>query len=665
MDNDENAKIIFRDHNIFKGNSDTVESTNFKIYNNKELRKEVSAHNIIQWPDEKEFNNSDIAKHVTEDQIHAAPTVDQFVFQFPAIDKAHKLNNEINASQSSPIPAIDNNNFNNNSTNNTVLYNDKVTFALYYKEKLSENVCTYMKKSDCYQNKGALNVDMKDEKKYTLNRQLICCILPIKNNENVVQSNKVSFPEVTKNLRRFKRSKSTALGKGNILLFHNYSNKKQKTKQPAMTTDEDYEYEDPYVNIKNHKSPHNRKQESMTKHDNSDEYPDDYAVEIPAPGLTGLYSDIHEIKDNPYNVQHIATPDYEDEDRTDSLGYATVNPRIGYNKKRKSPYNKPLKLTTNSDEIYDIDSQTISYHSEPNFNVLQDFKLPNLTRKKVIKTTRSTTTESFSNDHIEDVNKNEESDNIAALTVNTNNVCDHRQIFKDCGRTFNPITMQNKEMGDTEKASHPWLAILVPTHKENKLICYASLIHPRAAITAGDCVHRTAPGEITLIAALWNLSERSRSGKRVVIPLLHPQYKSDDLNNNLALVHWKKPLKLGATVIPICLASPKFDDECMFVGWGGFDQPIRTQSRWQRATIQNCKDHSSLAGIPIPINAFCASVETRSTVTGIGGSLVCKTDGHLSAVGVAVSRDSTLILLPMYNWLTSPHIGTFIGFPDK
>lgn len=149
----------------------------------------------------------------------------------------------------------------------------------------------------------------------------------MKTNENVLQ--KIYFPEDTVHSRRFKRSKSTALGKGNILLFHNYAHKKQKTKPTLEKTDDDYEYEDPYVNIKNHKSSNNRKQESITKHHNSDEYHDDYAVEIPAPGLTGLYSDMHENKNNPYNVQHIATPDYEDEDSTDLLGYATVDPRIG------------------------------------------------------------------------------------------------------------------------------------------------------------------------------------------------------------------------------------------------------------------------------------------------------------------------------------------------
>lgn len=161
-DNDENAKIVFRDNNFFDGNLDTVEDTGVKKYNNVESRTEVSAHNNIRWPNEEEFNTRNIVQHVTDDQIHAAPTVDQFVFQFPKPDKAHKFDNIINASiQSSLTPVIENKNLNNNGTNNTVLYNDKVKFALYYKEKLSENICTYMMKSDCYQNKGALNVDLK------------------------------------------------------------------------------------------------------------------------------------------------------------------------------------------------------------------------------------------------------------------------------------------------------------------------------------------------------------------------------------------------------------------------------------------------------------------------------------------------------------------------
>lgn len=90
-----------------------------------------------------------------------------------------------------------------------------------------------------------------------------------------------------------------------------------------------------------------------------------------------------------------------------------------------------MKLTTSRPEevTYDAESQTVSFQSSPNFQVLQGFKLLNLSRNKnkfYSKNTRRSTTEG--NSKVESVEQEQFSSYSGIYDVN-------HQVYDNCGRT--------------------------------------------------------------------------------------------------------------------------------------------------------------------------------------------------------------------------------------
>lgn len=175
-------------------------------------------------------------------------------------------------------------------------------------------------------------------------KQLVCCILPLK-----VEPKKPSlvFPETRARIVfRYKRSNTDdrALNqRKNILdrrFYSQYQNfvpitQSHVTKR-IVTHDDDYE--DPYANIKNiaFKTPVTpfKKRPFTTStfgYNDYDDTSEDYADELPKPGLIGLYSD----HGNPGSWMFVNNDDDDDNvgDEYDDFGYgasvSTVDPRLG------------------------------------------------------------------------------------------------------------------------------------------------------------------------------------------------------------------------------------------------------------------------------------------------------------------------------------------------
>ncbi|XP_063385304.1 uncharacterized protein LOC134671394 [Cydia fagiglandana] len=677
FDNDETDKVVFNDDN----------SAN-EARSNDKWNIHFQDRTKLTWPNEREVKSNILPSTTTKPETTIGDVLD---FKFPDSDNFvwKDVTNTNRHTIPQPTPAITSEA--NTTKNKTVLITDKVTFKVYKEETTQvQNICTYLKKSECKSRNGLVYIkrDRVPPKKTPSDSQFICCILPLPSDKPTKIYFADDFP-----IKRFKRSTnsgdmSTALKQRLALMRRRFPVPTHKVKTPLpapakvthkiVTPEEDYV--DPYANIKNSnfkKSyvPSNPAvTETKYEYGNQD-YVEDYVVELPRPGLVGLYSDhgpgsswtyVSSGKtDSPYST----VDDNDDTDDDEAPGYSTFDPRLVDRQAigtAKPPKRRPAFIAEDSDEIsYDRQSHTVNYHAHPDFHILQGFKLLNLVRntsRVYTKNGRRTTTTERVADSSECVqtrpimvHSSEDSEYDDVFDVNEN-------VFGDCGKASKDPLKEcehDKQTGEADVGSHPWLALAVLTKSPQSILCYASLVHPRAAVTAADCIYgRTSPGEVTLIAGIWDLDDDSslRTQQRMVQIHVDRLYKPGNLAHNLAMLHWKRPLKLGVNVQPACVADPHVGDTCKFVGWGGYDQAIRERPQWQRAAIltpRQCNDRlsSSKHRVTLPPDTFCASIESRASVTGVGGPLTCNIGDRHSVVGVAVWRDTALVLLPVHEWV--------------
>ncbi|VVC91852.1 unnamed protein product, partial [Leptidea sinapis] len=492
FDTDESAKVIFQENYLDNSKSESRDvngAEQLKIENmptaiffkdDSVLTRPVNENLAFEELANTEINSND-KMSITQSE-KTANNEDILDFVFP--DEKEIITKHIRNGTNSTDSLIINKTV-ISTTNRPPAIILKNTNKLYE----SESICTFVSKFRCFERRGVPYIFPGRSSEAN---QAICCILPIKSNK----ASQFLFPDAIEQHKRFKRSGnesenlSPAIKQRNALLRRKYEPNNSYIKmstttprtilaQKVVTSEDDL---DPYWNVKNSKfrNPSSFAQSSATQDDYNYKDYIDYAYEIPKPGgLVGLYSD-HDnrgwsfVKPNKgFTYNDPVDADDEEEDENISFGYSTIDPRFGNKAGSTSLRRKPSHLIDSSpEEIRTSESHAISFRSKPDFEVLRGFKLLNLNGGKN-RFVRKTTTGSENNDSGERLIRPYKG---TVYNADYEDFLDlDQQVFRECGKNEG-----------FDKA--PWIVLIVLTRSRQSILCYATLIHPRAAVTAADCV---------------------------------------------------------------------------------------------------------------------------------------------------------------------------------
>uniref|UniRef100_A0A672V8P6 Peptidase S1 domain-containing protein n=1 Tax=Strigops habroptila TaxID=2489341 RepID=A0A672V8P6_STRHB len=184
---------------------------------------------------------------------------------------------------------------------------------------------------------------------------------------------------------------------------------------------------------------------------------------------------------------------------------------------------------------------------------------------------------------------------------------------------------------DAPVGAWPWLVSLQVHRGGGRFshVCGGVLVNKNSVLTAGHCV--TGRKYVFMSTPLFINSEED-----VVVITVHPEFKRDTFENDIALFELNSAVRYSIYVQPICLPSAHLyphttnGTQCFITGWGRTTEKGKISAVLQEAQVEiipsNVCNSSDAYGGLVNDNMICAGSRWGGTDTcqgDSGGPLAC------------------------------------------